>query len=657
MILLDRVTRAFGSRVLFRDLTWQIHPGRRIGLVGPNGAGKTTLFRTIAREHETDGGRVVMGDDVTIGYLPQDVGDIGDSPVVEYVLQGRPDLVALEHRIHDLTEAVEHTVNDTDALARLTTQLGEAQERYGAAGGYELRARAQEVLRGMGFNSERIAKTARQLSGGWKVRLVLAKLLLQRPSLLLMDEPTNHLDIPSIEWLEGFLQSYEGTVILISHDRYFLNKLVNEIAVIDVDGFAVYPGNYDAFETQRAEKLELLEKQKTQQDRQIKEAEKLIDRFRAKASKAAMVQSRVKALEKIERIELPGERRKMVRFRFAEAPRSGRVVASLKGVSRSFGDLVIYKGLSADFERGEKVAIVGPNGAGKTTLLRLIRGHLPPDAGQIELGHLVVPAWFGQHQVEELNLTRTIIEEMESYATFETMPQVRGVLGAFLFSGDEVQRKISILSGGEKARVALARLLLRPSNLLLLDEPTNHLDMESREVLQDALAAYEGTVVFVSHDRHFINAVATRVVHIEDAVATNYPGNYEYYRFKRDEEAQRRAELAGPAPTDGPRDDRRDRKRREADLRNELSRATRDLRAEVAAIEARIGAAEKRTAEIEERMADPALYQGEGARVVELTMERASLKSELEGLYFKWAAKTEAIEAAEASIRARADLN
>lgn len=657
MILLDRVTRAFGSRVLFRDLTWQIHPGRRIGLVGPNGAGKTTLFRTIAREHETDGGRVVMGDDVTIGYLPQDVGDIGDSPVVEYVLQGRPDLVALEHRIHDLTEAVEHTVNDTDALARLTTQLGEAQERYGAAGGYELRARAQEVLRGMGFNSERIAKTARQLSGGWKVRLVLAKLLLQRPSLLLMDEPTNHLDIPSIEWLEGFLQSYEGTVILISHDRYFLNKLVNEIAVIDVDGFAVYPGNYDAFETQRAEKLELLEKQKTQQDRQIKEAEKLIDRFRAKASKAAMVQSRVKALEKIERIELPGERRKMVRFRFAEAPRSGRVVASLKGVSRSFGDLVIYKDLSADFERGEKVAIVGPNGAGKTTLLRLIRGHLPPDAGQIELGHLVVPAWFGQHQVEELNLTRTIIEEMESYATFETMPQVRGVLGAFLFSGDEVQRKISILSGGEKARVALARLLLRPSNLLLLDEPTNHLDMESREVLQDALAAYEGTVVFVSHDRHFINAVATRVVHIEDAVATNYPGNYEYYRFKRDEEAQRRAELAGPAPTDGPRDDRRDRKRREADLRNELSRATRDLRAEVAAIEARIGAAEKRTAEIEERMADPALYQGEGARVVELTMERASLKSELEGLYFKWAAKTEAIEAAEASIRARADLN
>lgn len=665
MILLDRIARSFGSRTLFRDLTWQIHPGRRIGLVGPNGAGKTTLFRTIAGLHEPDEGRIVKGDEISIGHLQQDVGNIGELPVLDFVLQGRPDLVAAEHRIEELAASIELAETDAE-LERISSALADTQESYRAAGGYEFRARALEVMRGMGFTGERLTKLASQLSGGWKVRLVLAKLLLQRPSLLLMDEPTNHLDLPSVEWLETFLQSYDGTVIIISHDRYFLNRLVSEIAHLDVDGFHVYPGTYDDFERQRAERLDLLERQKAQQDRQIKEAEKLIDRFRAKASKANMVQSRIKQLDKLERIELPGERKKMVRFRFAEAPRSGRNVVRFERVRKAYGDLVIYRELSLDIERGEKLAIVGPNGAGKTTLLRLVNGALPAESGKIELGHNVICAWFGQHQVEELDTTKTVLQIMESAATNDTVPMIRSVLGAFLFSGDDVGRKVSVLSGGEKSRLALARLLLRPSNVLLLDEPTNHLDMDSREVLQKALEVYDGTVLFVSHDRHFINAVAKRVLHVEDEKIREYPGDYEYYKFKRAEEA---AIIAGATSTSsggansasggdsaaegGSRDDRRERKRREADLRNELSRATKDLRKELESAEQRIATLEALLAANETRMADPSFYQGDSAEVVRLNREQAASRSELEGLYFRWADFSEKIETREAAIRAR----
>jgi ATP-binding cassette subfamily F protein 3 len=669
MILLDNVSRVFGARVLFEGLTWQIHPRRRIGLVGPNGAGKTSLFRILAGEAEPDAGRVVCSEGDTIGYLPQDVGDLGDEPVLDHVLAGRPDIVALEGRIEALATRVERC-SDAAEMERLSAELADAQERFRFLGGYEFRARAQEILRGMGFSAERAALRASQLSGGWKVRLVLARLLLQRPTVLLMDEPTNHLDLPSVEWLEGFLSGYDGTVIVISHDRYFLNRLVNDIAHIDVDGFHVYPGDYDAFERQREARLELLEKQREQQDRQIRDTERFIERFRSKASKAAAVQSRVRQLEKIDRIELPGERRKMVRFRFAEAPRSGRDVVRIDRVAKRYGENVVYRDLTLRIERGEKIAIVGPNGAGKTTLLRLIRGALTADSGTVELGHQVVCAWFGQHQVEELDLRRTVLEEMDAHATVETAPMVRGVLGAFLFSGDDVGRKVSVLSGGEKSRLALARLLLQPSNLLLLDEPTNHLDMESREVLLQALAAYEGTVIFVSHDRYFINAVAKRVLHVEDARIQDYAGDYEYYRFKRAEEAEARegATAAGRAAAavsarsgeeadrGGPgesREERQDRKRREAELRNEISKATRSLRAEVERIEARIAELEAQARAAEERLADPALYEGDGAEVVRWTRSAAEAKSALEELYFGWAEKNEALERTEAAVRAR----
>ncbi len=658
MIQLDSISRSFGQRTLFADLSWNLGTGRRIGLVGPNGSGKTTLFRILAGDLEPDTGRVVRPSGCTIGLLAQEVGDLGDAALLEFVLEGRADLLEAER---DMERVAAEIADGPDhaRLERLTRRLGELEETLRREGGYELRARAREILSGMGFRAEQFEQPTAILSGGWKVRAVLSRLLLQRPSVLLMDEPTNHLDLPSVEWLEGFLQTYEGTVVIISHDRYFLNRLINETAAFEPDGFAVYEGDYDSYVVARAERLDLLERQKAQQDRSIKETERFIERFRSKATKARQVQSRVKQLEKLERIELPGERRAMRGFHFEEAGRPGRDVCVVDGVAKAFGDNVVYSDVSVTIERGEKVALVGPNGAGKTTLLRMMMGLTRPDAGQISLGHNVIAGYFGQHQVDELDLSRTILEEMQAHATTESAPRCRSILGAFLFSGDDVQKRISVLSGGERNRTALAKLLLKPSNLLLLDEPTNHLDMESRDILQRALNGYGGTIVFVSHDRHFINAIATRVVHVEAGRLADYPGDYEYYHYKRAQErAEREAEAAAEAASNeaerGAAPNRRDQRRRDAEIRQELARVTKRPRRKLEEVEVKIAALEDERDGISQRLADPALYDGAHVNeIATLQQRQRDIEVDLAWLMPEWEKQSLELDEIERQVRAK----
>jgi len=656
MIQLVGVSKSFGSRRLFSDITWRLAPGRRIGLIGHNGAGKTTLFRIIRGEMEPDSGKIVLPPGAAIGLLPQEVGDIDDVPVVDFVLAGRRDLLAMETRLQELTTELASGSLSGIHEEKAANELGEVSENFRMNGGYALRARAQEILRGMGFEEARWQLSSRKLSGGWKVRLVLAQLLLQRPALLLMDEPTNHLDVPSLEWLEGFLGSYEGTVIIISHDRYFLNRLVNETAALELDGLHVHPGGYDSYMKAREERLELLGKQKEAQDRYIKEQQELIDRFRSKASKAAMVQSRVKMLEKLERIETPDERKKMRGFRFSEAPAPGRLICAARHVAKRFDDNVVYDDVNMEVLRGERVALVGPNGAGKTTLLKIITGRLAADRGEVELGHQVIPGYFGQHQVDELHEKHTVLEAMEAAATVDTNPMCRGILGAFLFSGDDVQKKISVLSGGERNRVALARMLLQPTNFLLLDEPTNHLDITSREVLEESLKAYKGTILFVSHDRHFINAVATRVVHVEAGEAASFDGNYEYYAWKRKELMQGADASASAATTSTTADstsvDRRDRKRQEAEFRQELSKRTRRTRMELEKIETRIASREAEMAALNETLASPDTWTtGEKVDVAGLQKALRVAQEDLAWLFDKWTQLSEEIEGVELELR------
>jgi ATP-binding cassette subfamily F protein 3 len=656
MIQLDRVAKSFGGETLFEDLSWQIGLGRRIGLIGPNGAGKTTLFRLLTGEIAPDAGRVVLPRGTTVGMLPQDVDPFDDRPLLDVVLEGRSDLLALERRMAELQAALTPDAGaplPAERTERLAHRLGEVQERYAHGGGYSIRPEARAILSGMGFQEWEQSRSAAELSGGWRVRLALSRLLLQRPDLLLMDEPTNHLDVPSLEWLEGFLADYEGTIVVVSHDRYFLNHLVNEIAAVEIDGFHTCAGDYDAYQEARRERLEQLRKARDLQDRKLKETRRFIERFRYKATKARQVQSRIKQLEKVERIEIPGEER-TVSFRFPEAARAGQIVCRLEGVSKAFDDTVVYTDLDFQIQRGERVALVGPNGGGKSTLLKLIAGDTPVDGGRRELGHQVAVGYYAQHQVEALDLSKTLLEELQDHATLESRPQCRSILGAFLFSGDEVEKKITVLSGGERSRVALAKLLLQPTNLLLLDEPTNHLDIASRDVLTQALQTYGGTLLFVSHDRRFINALATRVVHVEGGRCLSYPGDYEYYRFKRQQEVGGPLESsddAEPAPAldgdDGEPRSRREQKRIEAERRNRLYRQTRPLREALETAEHRIADNESRIRALEREMADPALYD-DPDQVRRYAEEHAERKARLAGLYDTWAELAAEIEAIEA---------
>jgi ATPase subunit of ABC transporter with duplicated ATPase domains len=540
MISFSRVSKQYGRQVLFVEASFQLNPGERVGLVGPNGSGKTTLFRMIVRDESPDEGEVSVPKRLTIGYFRQDVEEMSGCSVLDETIAGCGRVGVLHHELEALQHAMSHPDESGDfdvVLAR----FGDVQEEYDHLGGYALEAQAREVLHGLGFDDERVDGDVGALSGGWKMRVAMARALLGKPDVLLLDEPTNHLDIESIIWLETFLKSFQGALLMTSHDREFMNRVVTKIAEIDDGEIAVYSGTYDFYERERAVREANREAAYARQQAMLAKERRFIERFAAHAAKAAQVQSRVKALDKIEKIELPKKRR-VVKFDFRTPPRSGDLVATLEGVSKAYGRRTVYDGLNLTIRRGERWAVMGRNGAGKTTLLRMVAGALAPDSGTVTLGASLRMGYFAQQALDLLDADLTIDEQLQKDFPHESTGVLRNLAGAFQFSGDEVDKKIKALSGGEKTRLVLARMLLDPPNFLVLDEPTNHLDLATKEMLVEALAGFDGTMLFVSHDRTFLRGLSNRVLELggesgRDAQPHVYPGSYVEYVQRTGHEA------------------------------------------------------------------------------------------------------------------------
>jgi ATP-binding cassette subfamily F protein 3 len=536
MIHLSNITRQHGSQVLFREASFQILPGSRSGLVGPNGAGKTTIFRIITGEEEPDGGDITCAKRTTIGYFSQDVGDMCGRSALEEVMAGSSATMQLAEQLQMMETAMCDPMDD-DAMAALLERYGAAQEEYEHRGGYDLDTRAQTVLTGLGIGPDRYNHPVESFSGGWKMRIALAKILTLKPDVLLLDEPTNHLDVESIIWLEEWLANeFDGALLMTSHDRDFMNRVVSRIVEVANCTITTFSGNYDYYEKERDIRLDqLLASHKRQQDMLAKE-EEFIARFAARASHAAQVQSRVKKIDKIERIEIPPEER-VVRFEFNEPPRSGDDVVVMDNLGKVWEtpdgcEHPVFSGVSGIVRRGDKIAVVGVNGAGKSTLLKILAGQTEATTGSFNLGANVEVGYFSQHALEVLDLRKTVFETLQDVMPLANIGVIRNLLGAFLFSGDTVEKRIENLSGGEKSRVVLATLLARPLNLLILDEPTNHLDIRSREILLGALKKFTGTVLLVSHDRHFLRLLVDRVFEIDHGEMRTYDGTYEYYLHK-----------------------------------------------------------------------------------------------------------------------------
>ncbi len=677
MIFLERLARQFGGRYLFRDLTWQIARGERIGLVGPNGAGKTTLARILVGLDAPDEGAVRQASGCSIGYLPQEVETLGGGSVLGHALGGFADVLRMEEELEAIGHRLREVSPDSPEAEPLTRRYGDVQHRYEAAGGYRLEAQAKAILGGLGFHGDEVHAPIESFSGGWRMRVALGRLLLLKPDVLILDEPTNHLDLPSLEWLEGFLGAYDGTVIMISHDRYFLNRMVDQIAELELGTFTLYPGSYDDYLAQKAARQEQLEAAKRQQEKRVAELDRFIERFRYKASKARQVQSRIKQLEKLDPIELR-RKPKRIRFHFPQPPRSGQVACDLRGIHKAYGPTVVYRGVDLCIQRGERIALVGPNGAGKSTLLKILAGVLPFERGECVLGHNASLHYYAQHQLDALDSTRTVLEEIDGVADAAMRPRLRTMLGAFLFSGDDVEKKVAVLSGGEKSRLALAKMLLRPANVFCLDEPTNHLDLQAREVLEEALDQFSGTMVFISHDRYFINRLATKVVEVREGRLREFPGNYDYYQEKlaaeqaggqtrgprqearvkagvggrgsgvgekgRRQAGQGKTEAAAgvPAPSTQPvapstsaGHKSREQKQREAAARQQLARAQAPIQEKLRAIEGEIAAREARLEELSRALADPDLYRDPN-RIREATTKRREVEEQIAWLYRDW---------------------
>ncbi|HVP69115.1 MAG TPA: ABC-F family ATP-binding cassette domain-containing protein [Anaeromyxobacteraceae bacterium] len=640
---------AFGADVLFDGASFSIGPHDRAGLVGPNGTGKSSLLRILAGQVHADGGSLTFRRGARVGYLPQEVASMPEAPAVEAVLASVPGRDELESRLRATEAALASPGADdplelSESLAELHDELAHFEERFG-------RHRAEQILAGLGFDERAMRASTRALSGGWRMRVALAGLLLQDPDLLLLDEPTNHLDVPTLAWFEDFLRSTRKALVLVSHDRLFLNRQVERILSLEPEGVRAWAGDYDAYRRQRAEEEELLVARARRQDARRAQLEAFIERFGAKNTKAAQARSKRKVLERMEAVEVR-EERETVLFRFPEAPRSGREVLRLEGVSKSYGPLSVYRNLDAQVLRGERVAVIGPNGAGKSTLLKLAAGELAPDAGRVRFGHGVVAGYYAQHHFERdehaapgaaartfgtLDPERTVLETLWGVVPEKGEAYVRGVAGSFLFSGDAVDKPVGVLSGGERSRVALAKLLLRPTNLLLLDEPTNHLDIESSEALIDSLSGYGGTLVFVSHNRSFVDRLATAVWEVRNGGVAPFPGNLAdwlyHQRATGPAPAAAAVATAGPAATGKGAD--RERRRAEAEARNARYRIEKPVRDRLADVEARISEWERTAAESTRALADPSLYEDFSRARPHLDARRRA-EAELAPLYAEW---------------------
>ena len=608
MIQLSAVRKAFGARVLFDDVTWQVQSGERVGLCGPNGAGKTTLLRIMAGREETDAGVLARPADLTVGFLPQDGIAHAGRTLLDEARAAFGELLGLEAEMRE----IETRMAAADDNGTLLARCSEIQESFQHQGGYDIDARVTAVLRGLGFGAADLARPTEEFSGGWQMRIALAKLLLRRPRLLLMDEPTNHLDLEARNWLEDFLVGYPHAVVLVSHDRFFLDRVVTSIAELGLRTLTRYPGSYSAYLVERDARLARLREQKRQQDEEVARMQAFIDRFRYKATKAAQVQSRVKMLEKVKPIEVPPER-KRVHFEFPASAKSGRTVLELRSVCKAYGALRVFDGVNVHIERGDRIALVGPNGAGKSTLMRMLAATEAPDSGARVEGPHVVAQYFAQDEANRLDPALTVYETLSAGSPVHMVPAIRNILGGFLFEGDDVHKPVAVLSGGERTRLAVARMLLHPSNTLLLDEPTNHLDIDSTDVLLDALTDYGGTLIFVSHDRYFVDRLATKVLEIGSGTAALYPGTYEEFRWSVAQRALPAA-AAAPRPRQTPAPARRGRGAEERRLQAEarrLERRLRTLQDRIAKLEQRIGEREQAVRALETDMSEPGFYSDE----------------------------------------------
>jgi ATPase subunit of ABC transporter with duplicated ATPase domains len=540
MISFSNINKQYGKQLIFVEASFQLNPGERVGLVGPNGAGKTTLFRMVVGEETADEGEISVPKKLSIGYFRQDVEEMKGRSVIDEAIAGSGRVGDLHHELEGLHRSMEDP-DQADSMDRILERFGVVQEEYEHLGGYALEAQAREVLHGLGFKDDQIDGDVGALSGGWKMRVALARVLLGRPDVLLMDEPTNHLDLESIIWLEQFLKSYQGSLLMTSHDREFMNRVVSKIAEIDSGEIITYSGNYDFYERERAIRETNQQAAFARQQAMLAKEQRFIDRFRTHAAKAAQVQSRIKALDKIDKVELP-KKRQVVRFTFRIPPRSGDQVAVIEDLHKSYGSRVIYEGFNLAIRRGERWSVMGKNGAGKTTLLKMIAGATTPDSGRVRLGASLNLGYFAQQSLDLLDPDLTLIEQLQKDFPQDGLGALRSLAGAFQFSGDDVDKRIRALSGGEKSRLAMARMLYNPPNFLVLDEPTNHLDLATKEMLVEALKDFEGTMIFVSHDRMFLRGLSSRVLELGGESGTDrspivYPGSYAEYVEKLGHEA------------------------------------------------------------------------------------------------------------------------
>jgi len=634
---------AYSKKTIFRSLNLQVEPGDRIGLVGPNGSGKTSLLRIISGEISSDEGEVWIKSGCSVGFLPQDAGEKISGTILQCVLDSIPSRVLMRAEIEETERRLKVCPGENEQerlaarLAELHNDMGILERDYPGHG-------AEKILEGLGFKAKDFGSPVSSLSGGWKIRIALAGILYQNPDLLMLDEPTNHLDMPSVHWLEQFLADFQGAVILVCHDREFLNHQIKRVISFETEGVRSYSGNYDQYMEAREEEIRSLEARARNQEIQVKEAKKFIERFRSKATKARQAQSKIKLLKKIELVETH-RKAKTIRFSFPEVTPSGRVVLSIQGLSKSFGDKELYNNINLSILRGEKIAVLGPNGYGKTTLLRIASGEIRGSQGSVSLGHNVDMSYYAQHHSEMLDPNKTVLEEVYQVVPNESVSFVRGICGAFLFSGDDVDKPVKVLSGGEKARVCLAKMLIKPGNFILMDEPTNHLDLMSSEILIDALYEFTGTLLFVSHNQSFINRLATKIWDISEGKILEYPGSLkEYYLHLAgmeadqgvpvtQEETGKRIENAGQISE--AKDNKKAIRKEKAEKRNFIRSRLRPFEEKVSYLENRISELETREKEIGVMLSDPLVYHDK-SRSVSLLDEYRHVKEELEENIIKW---------------------